>query len=195
MSAPRSPGWYPAPNGGGEQWWNGVAWSESRRDGTTARQAATHVTPAAAPHAAPVTNITPAAEPHAAAVSNITPPAPYAGPARPNPYAAPTGPAIQDSAASQAYGRATTQMAPASLAALITGIASLFINIAGPIAIVLGVRALNVAKTAGPLASSSRAFAIAGIVLGVIGSLFGLLQVIILIVAFMATASVPVSVS
>lgn len=29
--APRSPGYYPAPDGRGEQWWNGVAWSESRR--------------------------------------------------------------------------------------------------------------------------------------------------------------------
>lgn len=32
-----SPGWYPAPDGSGEQWWNGSGWSESRRnaDGTT----------------------------------------------------------------------------------------------------------------------------------------------------------------
>jgi hypothetical protein len=27
----RSPGYYPAPDGNGEQWWNGVSWSESRR--------------------------------------------------------------------------------------------------------------------------------------------------------------------
>ena len=190
MSAPRSPGWYPAPNGGGEQWWNGVAWSESRRDGTTARRAATHVTPAAAPHAAPVSNITPMAAPHAPAVSNITPPAPYAGPQRPNPYAAPTRPFIQDPAASQAYGRATAQMAPASLAALITGIASVFIPIVGPIAIILGVRALNLATRADAIAKSSRSYAIAGIVLGIVGTIAGLFQVILLIVAFNSASSV-----
>ena len=190
MSAPRSPGWYPAPNGGGEQWWNGVAWSESRRDGTTARRAATHVTPAAAPNAAPVSNITPMAAPHAPAVSNITPPAPYAGPQRPNPYAAPTRPFIQDPAASQAYGRATAQMAPASLAALITGIASVFIPIVGPIAIILGVRALNLATRADAIAKSSRSYAIAGIVLGIVGTIAGLFQVILLIVAFNSASSV-----
>ena len=190
MSAPRSPGWYPAPSGGGEQWWNGVAWSESRRDGTTARRAATHVTPAAAPHAAPVSNITPMAAPHAPAVSNITPPAPYAGPQRPNPYAAPTRPFIQDPAASQAYGRATAQMAPASLAALITGIASVFIPIVGPIAIIFGVRALNLATRADAIAKSSRSYAIAGIVLGIVGTIAGLFQVILLIVAFNSASSV-----
>jgi len=190
MSAPRSPGWYPAPNGGGEQWWNGVAWSESRRDGTTARRAATHVTPAAAPNAAPVSNITPMAAPHAPAVSNITPPAPYAGPQHPNPYAAPTRPFIQDPAASQAYGRATAQMAPASLAALITGIASVFIPIVGPIAIILGVRALNLATRADAIAKSSRSYAIAGIVLGIVGTIAGLFQVILLIVAFNSASSV-----
>lgn len=31
MSAPLSAGWHPAPDGNGEQWWNGVSWSESRR--------------------------------------------------------------------------------------------------------------------------------------------------------------------
>jgi hypothetical protein len=36
MSTPSSPGWYSAPDGNGEQWWNGSAWSESKRnsDGT-----------------------------------------------------------------------------------------------------------------------------------------------------------------
>lgn len=29
--APRSPGWYPAPDGRGQQWFNGVSWSETRR--------------------------------------------------------------------------------------------------------------------------------------------------------------------
>lgn len=181
MTAPRSPGWYPAPNGGGEQWWNGVSWSESRRDGTTARQAATNVTPAAAPHAAPVTNITPMAAPHAAPVSNITPPAPYAGPARPNPYAA-----YQPLPAA----RAGAGVPPVALAAMITGIASIFVPIAGPVAIILGIRALGVAKTAGPFERQGRTYAMAGIATGVAGSIFGLVNLIVFIVAVMSTPSV-----
>lgn len=31
MSTLKRPGWYPAPDRNGEQWWNGVSWSESRR--------------------------------------------------------------------------------------------------------------------------------------------------------------------
>ena len=65
MTAPRSPGWYPAPSGGGEQWWNGVAWSESRRDGTTSRAAVTHVTPSGPPPAA--------AQAYGTATSQMTP--------------------------------------------------------------------------------------------------------------------------
>jgi hypothetical protein len=33
MSTPtQSPGWYPAPDGNGQQWWNGSAWSDARRN-------------------------------------------------------------------------------------------------------------------------------------------------------------------
>ena len=34
MSTPgasKSPGWYPAPDGNGQQWWNGSTWSDARR--------------------------------------------------------------------------------------------------------------------------------------------------------------------
>jgi hypothetical protein len=32
MSTPQRPGWYPAPDGSGtEQWWNGAAWSDTKR--------------------------------------------------------------------------------------------------------------------------------------------------------------------
>ena len=29
--APKSPGWYSSPDGNGQQWWNGSAWSDARR--------------------------------------------------------------------------------------------------------------------------------------------------------------------
>ena len=35
MSTPgasKSPGWYPSPDGNGQQWWNGSAWSDARRN-------------------------------------------------------------------------------------------------------------------------------------------------------------------
>ncbi len=32
MSTPQSPGWYPAPDGNGQQWWNGASWSDARRN-------------------------------------------------------------------------------------------------------------------------------------------------------------------
>jgi hypothetical protein len=30
--APKSPGWYPSPDGLGQQWWNGASWSDARRN-------------------------------------------------------------------------------------------------------------------------------------------------------------------
>ena len=32
MSTPQSPGWYAAPDGNGQQWWNGATWSDARRN-------------------------------------------------------------------------------------------------------------------------------------------------------------------
>ena len=35
MSTPgasKSPGWYPSPDGKGQQWWNGASWSDARRN-------------------------------------------------------------------------------------------------------------------------------------------------------------------
>ena len=33
MADEKSPGWYSAPDGNGQQWWNGVSWSDARRGG------------------------------------------------------------------------------------------------------------------------------------------------------------------
>ena len=49
MSTPLRAGWYPDPsNSGGERWWNGVGWSETRRSGpgATPTSATTSITPA-----------------------------------------------------------------------------------------------------------------------------------------------------
>ncbi len=59
MAAPNSPGWYPAPDGNGQQWWNGAGWSESRRnaDGSTPGLPGYQAAPPAVPApSAPVPN-------------------------------------------------------------------------------------------------------------------------------------------
>jgi len=180
MATPERPGWYPAPSGGGEQWWNGVSWSESRRDGSVARQAQSHSAPArSSSPAAPAQN--------AAAVSNITPPT-YRAPVvpaastRPNPYAAPVapppyrGPAPNFSGAPAhappGTGRATTRSA-GGVFPLIVGIGSLFLPFLGFVAIFVGIRALITAGRNPESAASTRVFGLLGLGLGVAGVALG----------------------
>jgi len=197
MATPERPGWYPAPNGGGEQWWNGVAWSESRRDGTVARQAVTHsdpaleqgpaarsnITPQAARPPAPLTNVTPPAyRSSAPAVSNVTPPVPppYRGagtPAVPPPY---QGAGYQPQHTGGVPTQATSGVATG---ALITGIVSLFFQILGIVAIILGAVALRQAKAGDAMATKGRTMAVIGIVLGVVGLLIGAFNILIWVLA------------
>jgi hypothetical protein len=204
MATPERPGWYPAPNGGGEQWWNGVSWSESRRDGTVARQAVTHsdpaleqgpaarsnITPQAARPPAPLTNVTPPAyRSSAPAVSNITPrtppvPPPYRGagtPAVPPPY---QGAGYQPL---HTGGTASSQVSGAATGALITGIISLFFQILGIVAIILGAVALRQAKAGDAMAAKGKTMAVIGIVLGVVGLLIGAFNILIWVLALMSS--------
>ena len=198
MATPERPGWYPAPNGGGEQWWNGVAWSESRRDGTVARQAVTHsdpaleqgpaarsnITPQAARPPAPLTNVTPPAyRSSAPAVSNVTPPS-YGTPAVPPPYRGPSTPAVPPPYQGTGYqplhtGGATQPTSNLATGALITGIISLFFQILGIVAIILGAAALRRANAGDALAARGKTTAVIGIVLGVVGLLIGAFNILI----------------
>ncbi len=45
----RSPGFYRAPDGRGEQWWNGVSWSETRRNATGSATPVAPLIPLASP--------------------------------------------------------------------------------------------------------------------------------------------------
>ena len=64
--APKSPGWYPSPDGNGQQWWNGSAWSDARRNSDGSN---------------PVHGGLPGyqAAPPSATMPNIPPPAPTSG--------------------------------------------------------------------------------------------------------------------
>jgi hypothetical protein len=66
---PMTPGWYPSPDGNGQQWWNGSTWSDARRnvDGSN-----------------PVLGGLPGyqAAPPSATMPDIPPPAPTSGAAR-----------------------------------------------------------------------------------------------------------------
>jgi len=163
MATPERPGWYPAPTGGGEQWWNGVSWSESRRDGSVARQAQSH--------SAPARSSSPAAPPqNAAAVSNITPPA-YRAPNRiaaPPAYTGPPPPAhgAPGAPAHGGPGARPSSAASGAFVPLILGIISLFFQLIAPIAIGFGIRGLIIAKRTPAAAASIRTFAAIGLALG-----------------------------
>jgi len=124
-AAPLSPGYYPAPDGRGEQWWNGVSWSESRRGLGSAV----------------LSNTTPV---H----SNITP----------------TGLPV--------IARPASSSLP--LAAIILGGISFFVNFLGPVAIIVSIISLR-------RAPRSRGLAAAGLVLGIIASVFGAVQLAVFI--------------
>lgn len=156
MAEQRSPGWYPAPDGSGEQWWNGAGWSESRRnaDGTTPGLPGYQATP---PPSAPWVSAPPAPAPPAA-------PAPLGAP---NPYAPP---------APQAARPAGTRVASnPGVVGLIFGALSLVVfPLLGVVAIVLGIVALRRPAASG----SPRIMAIVAIVLGCLGILGGFVQLV-----------------
>ena len=154
MATPMSPGWYPAPDGNGEQWWNGAGWSDGRRnaDGTTpglpGYQAAPPVTPAAA--------TTPVG------------PAPISAP---NPYGQP--------ATAGTSRKLLVGNSPALVALVFSGLSVFVFAPLGIVGIVLGIIALRKAEATG----ATRGMAIGAIVLGAVGLVLGIIQLVIWIAA------------
>lgn len=145
MAAPNSPGWYPAPDGNGDQWWNGAGWSESRRnaDGTTPGLPGYEAAPPAVP---------------------LPPPA---APAAPVPLGAPN-PYAQPAAGTPTARKTATNPA---IVGVILGVVSLaaFPPI-GIASIVLGILELRKpATTMRGMAIASIALGAAGLLFGVIG--------------------------
>ena len=147
MTTPTSPGWQPAPDGNGEQWWNGVDWSESRRGHSTAQ-------PPAPAYGPPV-------------------PDGYAPPVAPNPYAQPASVHVPPTANQYAPPVVSSPAQNLATTALILGIVGVFIWVAGVVAIVLGLQARTRLAAEGALPKYS-SYATTGIVLGAVGIVFGL---------------------
>ncbi len=155
MATPQRPGWYPAPDGSAtEQWWNGASWSDTKR------------------------GVGGAAMPGLPAYRAAPPPGAY-GPETPPPMP-PTQPP-SPTLASQTGGRTVNLTSSTPIIALVLGVVSmLFFSPLGIAAIWLGARVLPRPTTVG----TQRTMAIAGIVTGILGLLWGVINVIFWIVAF-----------
>ena len=160
MDATRSPGWYPAPDGKGEQWWNGAGWSESRKGATGVPGQLQPPAVVLPQQVAPVQRV----------VYSASHPAPQSPSESPE-----FGGAIP--AAVQIDARAN----PAALYGLIAGIVAVVFNVLlvpSILAIIFSVRGLSKARqlaTAGNV-NTMRFFAVAGLVMGIFAAIAGLVS-------------------
>lgn len=175
MSAPATPGWYPDPDGAaGERWWNGVAWSDARRD---PQAAAAVIAPAAAPSSQS------AAAPAAPVVYSASNPAPQSpaegGPGTPTLSV----PALSRvSAAMSLDARAN----PMAIYGLIAGIVAFFFNVflvPSIVAIVFSARGLARANqlAAEGKTTTMRNAAVGGLAMGVISAIIGLVESLVFV--------------
>ena len=157
MAEPQRPGWYPAPDGSAtEQWWNGAAWSDSKR------------------------GVGGAAMPGLPAYRAAPPPGAY-GPETlpPMPPTQPPHPTL----ASQTGGRSVNLTSSTPMVALVLGVIGiLFFAPLGIAAIWLGATVLRRPTTVG----NQRTMAIGGIVTGIIALVWGGIQLAFFIVAIAA---------
>lgn len=168
MDATRSPGWYPAPDGNGQQWWNGAGWSESRK----APVASAGPPVAAAPAPAPQIIYS---------ASNPAPQSPSESPEFGGPIRA----------AAQIDARAN----PMALYALIAGIFAVVFNlflVPSILAIVFGVRGLGRARelAAAGHPGAMRGLATTGLVLGIFGGAISVIQAAVFIVSVISSMTV-----
>ena len=179
MDATRSPGWYPAPDGNGQQWWNGAGWSESRQGAAVVGPPKAAPAPVRAP-AAPVAPVAPAAERVIYSASNPAPQYPGQLPSTLN-------------ARVPAAMRIDARANPLAVYALVAGIGAVVFNVLlvpSILAIVFGVRALKRAKELAATGEQNtmRGLAVTGLSLGIFGGAFGLIQAFVF--AFSIIASI-----
>jgi hypothetical protein len=167
--------WYPDPDGGaGERWWNGAGWSESRRGGV-----------AAAPVVAPVPVVVP---------PPATAPVIYSAS---NP--APQSPGQYSTATSlRSVTSVNTKVNPQAIYAFMTGIVAVFFNfllVPGILAIVFAVRGLKRASQlqAEGQTNTLRTFAIIGLVMGIFGTITGIVQVAVVVVGILSSITVDIT--
>lgn len=177
MPAPATPGWFPDPDGGaGERWWNGLAWSDARRDPQTVSAPAA---PAAVASAAPVS----AAVPPVPVIYSASNPAPQSpaegGPGTPS-FSVPALSRV--SAAMSLDARVN----PMALYGLIAGIVAFFFNVflvPSIVAIVFSARGLARANqlAAEGKVTTMRNAAVGGLAMGVISAIIGLVESLVFV--------------
>ncbi|MEP6480555.1 MAG: DUF2510 domain-containing protein [Rhodoglobus sp.] len=180
-------GWYPDPdNAGGERWWNGAGWSDSRRGGAAAAASSPYApaaTGTAATLAPGVPNIPMPAVP--------LPPAGYSAgssaPPRPNPYAQPY--------ATPQVGSSTSINVSVNRNAMIgfiTGLVSLFFNlffVLAPLAIVFS--ALGLVKARALAAQGTPRNLLVYAVIGLVCGVIAVVMSVFTIAAFFLALSTP----
>jgi hypothetical protein len=184
MAQTKSPGWYPAPDGNGRQWWNGVAWSESRQG-------------AAQPVAQPIPS---------PAVSVPAAPSPAAAP--PPVYSAENPPPLVPGQVLRPAPVLNVRSINASvnrnaMIGFTTGVISVFFNVLfvlAPIAIVFSIMGLSRARQlkAQGATTTLAGFAWAGLAAGVFAAVLALVQVVVFLVSMFsfevdASAFMPAS--
>ncbi|NYF10887.1 hypothetical protein HDC94_002043 [Leifsonia sp. AK011] len=168
MDATRSPGWYPAPDGRGEQWWNGAGWSESRKA----------VTPAVAEPAAPP-------DPHIIySASNPAPQSPSESPE----FGGPVPAAV----------RIDARANPMAVYALVAGIGAVIFNVLlvpSILAIVFGAKGITRARelAAAGQPNTMRGLAMIGLALGIFGGALSLISTVSFLWSVLASITVSYS--
>lgn len=185
-TATNTPGWYPDPDGGqGQRWWNGVGWSDARRGaGTTPAVPPQVAGPPAVVGQEPAGLTPPGQVPatQAPVIYSASNPAPQ----YPGQIPAPGAPGYTARAAVTLDARQN----PMAVYSFVAGIIAFFFNVLlvpSILAVVFGSRALtrsNQLRAAGQ-EDKTRGLAVAGLALGVVGGVWGLIQGIFFIVGFL----------
>lgn len=160
MAQTQSPGWYPAPDGNGQQWWNGAGWSESRRG------AAASPTPAA----------------------SVAPPPVYSpgnpAPQRPDPYGSPI--TLQGAMPARPTALNLSQNRHATIGFVLGLVSAFALGIAAPVGIVFSVLGIQQARRLGAqgVANTGMVFAVIGLLTSGVALVILLVQVIFFIATF-----------
>jgi hypothetical protein len=172
MSSPQTPGWYPAPDGAGDQWWNGIDWSPARRPVGGAPRASAIVVP-------PTPTVVYSA-------SNPAPQSPAEGGPGTGTATLPLAGATLDLSALRAAGTINARPNPQALYGLVAGVIAFFFNIflvPSILAIVFSVRGLARANqlAAEGATTTLRNAAIGGLAMGIISGIIGLIEALVVV--------------
>lgn len=164
MAQTRSAGWYPAPDGNGQQWWNGLGWSDTRLGASEAA--------ASVPVAAVVPGTVPAPPPPVYSAANPPPLVPGATPFA-SPFSART---------------VNARVNRNAMVGFVTGIISVFFNVLfvlAPIAIVFSIMGLSRARRlrAQGATNTLGVYAWIGLATGVFSALASVIQVVLFLVS------------